>query len=69
LEVWGLPLAEGFVPGWFNEAEYRDYLATVPDRDWLSGDVELRSPGPLMDKPDALALTGDPAAEAIPARW
>jgi hypothetical protein len=69
LEVWGLKVAEGFTPGWFSEAEYSRYLEQVPDRDWLASDVEMRSPGPLAEKPDPLALTGCPEAEAIPRRW
>ena len=52
LEVWGEKVAAGFIEGWYDERE--------------CSDVEQRCRGEWTEKPDAVGVTGDPRAEAVP---
>jgi hypothetical protein len=66
LEVWGEKVAEGFIEGWYDEREYSDHMGQWSDDAYEASWVEMRYRGEWLEKPDALAVTGDPRAEAVP---
>jgi hypothetical protein len=64
LEVWGHEVApDGWTEAWWNESEYSDLLRqSSDDADWVPTLLRHES----VERPDAVAVTGDPRAEAVP---
>jgi hypothetical protein len=64
LEVWGHEVApDGWTETWWNESEYGDLLRqSSDDAYWVPTLLRYES----VERPEAVALSGDPRAEAVP---